>query len=270
MLRFAFNNDGLWGRPIRLGRLAATWLGTRLLNLVYPPRCIHCGSELPPDDDRRSLCSNCCLVLGPETWPGCRRCGAIVANGAVTRDHCPHCEGLRLQFDRRLPPRGIRWGVASGRAQDETDFARAFVGGHGSTPGPTARCSIRRVPTLRDHFHSDALRRRLWRGVNSPEILAQCLSHRLRVPTVRGALVRCRHTVPQHDLLPRERFENVRGAFRLRHRDRARWKDSHVLLVDDILTTGATCSEAARAFKEAGAAAVAVAVVAKAQGSQDP
>jgi ComF family protein len=109
-------------------------------------------------------------------------------------------------------------------------------------------------------------RRRLTRGANSPEILAQCLGRRLKVPVAR-LLVRRRHTRPQKDLLPRERFQNVRGAFRLRRFARSLPEGSHVLLVDDILTTGATCSEAAGVLKRAGAAAVAVAVVARAQGS---
>ena len=108
--------------------------------------------------------------------------------------------------------------------------------------------------------------KRLLRGVNSPELLADCLGRKLGVPVVRS-LVRCRYTGPQKDLLPRERFRNVRGAFRLRRSDRQRWQGSRLLLVDDILTTGATCSEAARLLKQAGAAAVAVAVVARADGS---
>ena len=108
--------------------------------------------------------------------------------------------------------------------------------------------------------------KRLLRGVNSPELLADCLGKKLGAPVVRS-LVRCRYTGPQKDLLPRERFRNVRGAFRLRRRDRQRWQGSRLLLVDDILTTGATCSEVARLLKQVGAAAVAVAVVARADGS---
>ena len=108
--------------------------------------------------------------------------------------------------------------------------------------------------------------KRFLRGVNSPELVAGCLGRNLGVPVVRN-LVRCRYTGPQKDLLPRERFRNVRGAFRLRRSDRQRWQGSRLLLVDDILTTGATCSEIARLLKQSGAAAVAVAVVARADGS---
>jgi ComF family protein len=106
--------------------------------------------------------------------------------------------------------------------------------------------------------------RRLARGTNSPEIVADCLGRSLGVPVGRRVLCRCRNTMPQAGLLPRERFRNVRGAFRVRagyHLDGRR-----VLLVDDILTTGATCSEAAKVLKQAGATLVAAVVVARAQG----
>jgi predicted amidophosphoribosyltransferase len=85
------------------------------------------------------------------------------------------------------------------------------------------------------------------------------------VPVAR-LLIRKRNTLPQKELPPRERFKNLRGAFRIRKRMLPHLGGSRVVLVDDILTTGATCSEAARVLKQAGAAAVAVAVVARALG----
>ena len=77
-------------------------------------------------------------------------------------------------------------------------------------------------------------------------------------------LVRRRNTLPQASLAPSRRFENVRGAFRVRRPETV--KGARVLLVDDVLTTGATCSEAANVLKQAGVAMVAVAVIARAEG----
>jgi len=108
--------------------------------------------------------------------------------------------------------------------------------------------------------------RRLHRATNSAELLAAALSGRLRLRYNPRALIRCRNTLPQRDLPPMKRFQNVRGAFRLHHS--AGVKAARVLLVDDILTTGATCSEAAKVLKDAGAAMVAVAVLARAEGDQ--
>ncbi|MBU4272838.1 MAG: hypothetical protein KKA28_13340 [Planctomycetes bacterium] len=105
-------------------------------------------------------------------------------------------------------------------------------------------------------------RRRLQRGKNNPETLAGCLARALGVSMLRGVLVRQLNTKPQAGLSPASRFRNVRGAFRVRRPDGIR--DARILLIDDVLTTGATCSEAAKTLKRAGAAMVAVAVVARA------
>ena len=100
--------------------------------------------------------------------------------------------------------------------------------------------------------------RRWSHGTNSAAVLAEVLADNLRVPLAPGLLRRLRHTPPQFSLPPSQRRANVRRAFAVRtgyHLERA-----NVLLVDDILTTGSTCSEAARALKRAGAARVMVAV----------
>ena len=106
--------------------------------------------------------------------------------------------------------------------------------------------------------------RRLFRGTNSPEILARHLARHLGIPLAGGMLIRCRNTLPQAHLPPGKRFQNVLGAFRLGAPYDLR--GAKVVLVDDILTTGATCSEAAKVFKRAGAAMVVAAVVARAEG----
>jgi ComF family protein len=107
-------------------------------------------------------------------------------------------------------------------------------------------------------------RRRIEHRTNSAAVLAEVLGARLRVPRAEGLLRRTRATLRQFDLTPPKRWENVRRAFAVRAGHHLH--EAHVLLVDDILTTGATCSEAARALRAAGAAQVTVAVVARAFG----
>jgi ComF family protein len=107
-------------------------------------------------------------------------------------------------------------------------------------------------------------RRRLRRGVNSPELLAERLAASLGVPCLTRLLVQTRSTLPQRSLSPRERRVNLRGAFRVRRGGRA--AGMRLLIVDDVLTTGSTCNEAARELLAAGAVAVTAAVVARAEG----
>jgi ComF family protein len=106
--------------------------------------------------------------------------------------------------------------------------------------------------------------RRWARGTNNSEILAARLANALSLPLLEGALTRRRNTQPQAGLSEGARWKNVRGAFRLKRGVDVR--GARILLVDDVLTTGATCSEAARALTKAGAAAVTVVVVARADG----
>ncbi|MBI3281959.1 MAG: ComF family protein [Acidobacteria bacterium] len=102
---------------------------------------------------------------------------------------------------------------------------------------------------------------RLWRrGFNQSLLLARFVSKRLQVPVINGARRR-RSTAPQSGLTNAERRANVTGAFAVRRRDRVAGK--HILLVDDVLTTGATASACAAALKRAGARRVTVAAVAR-------
>ncbi|HEX3147865.1 MAG TPA: phosphoribosyltransferase family protein [Gemmataceae bacterium] len=103
-------------------------------------------------------------------------------------------------------------------------------------------------------------RRRLRRGFNQAELLAAPIAQLLGVELQIGWLQRIRATKSQLQLSKTERRTNLAGAFRCA--TRARLNGLTVLLVDDVLTTGATASEAARALKAGGALDVHVAVLA--------
>jgi ComF family protein len=250
-----------WIRPIQnfACRLTGACCG-----LLYPPRCVYCGADLFGHQHVWLLCGDCLAKLGPEQWRGCRRCGGEVRDDPPASDGCESCRNTTMWFDSVTPlgnyHAGLREVVLRMKQTAHDPLTTAI--GH--------LLANRRQEHLTD-ARPDVIvpipmfwSRRLRRGKNSPETLARCLAKSLGVPMRTSILARRRNTLPQAGLAPSRRFENVRGAFRVRRPDAV--QGVRVLLVDDVLTTGATCSEAAKMLKRAGAAMVAVAVVARAQG----
>jgi len=103
------------------------------------------------------------------------------------------------------------------------------------------------------------------RGFNQAELIARTalrlLPSRDRYTILKDVLERSRDTQSQTGLSPHQRRQNLRGAFRVKDRDKMSGRD--VLLVDDVLTTGATASECARVLRRAGASRIWVATVAR-------
>jgi ComF family protein len=238
------------------------------LDLLFPPRCAYCREDIDQSDDHLPICGECCRRLVPENWICCRHCGGAISGegeGELS-DHCSMCKKPPLLFDTVVAIGGYK-----------TDLRKVIYLMKQTQHAPLATAMGRLLVQKRFNelagLHADLIvpipmhwRRRLKRGTNSPEHLARCLGQKLGIPVHRRLLVRCKNTQPQSELPPRQRFRNVRGAFRVRTTHHI--QDARILLVDDVLTTGATCSEIARILKEAGAAMVAVAVVARAQGRE--
>ncbi len=253
---------------------AATWRAG-VANLVFPPRCVSCDGELDvlPHGDIL-LCADCQNELHLFAEPMCEQCGAPVpavpspVSGKplpISPEHgCFRCRGRKLWFDStvalgaysdRLRDLLLRMKAAEGDAISQT-IGKLLWHARGKQ---LAALNIDVVVPIPLHW-----RRRIEHRTNSAAILAEVLADRLHAPRAEKLLRRTRSTQRQFDLTPPKRWENVRRAFAVRAGYHLR--DAHVLLVDDILTTGATCSEAARALRSAGATRVTIAVVARAFG----
>jgi ComF family protein len=242
---------------------AVEWLGSGAIDLVYPAACAGCGVEMEPADapsHRDMFCQACLDQLALLSGPTCLRCSATVP-AAADRERCPRCRDFKLWFDGA---------VALG---EYTGLLRDWILRMKRGPGDRLAlavaelvwqgCGERLCEARPDVVVPVAMhwRRRWARGTNSAALVAERLAGRLRVPLAAGLLRRSRNTPPQFTLPPSERAANVRGAFCVNagyHLDKAR-----VLLVDDVLTTGATCSEAARVLKRTGAAHVTAVVAAR-------
>ncbi len=236
------------------------------LNLLFPLRCACCQTDLAEQEDHVPLCPLCYRRIVPEKWICCRHCGGAIAEESQLAEGCFRCKNPPLLFDtvvtigeydsilreiilQMKQSRRKHLAITMGRLLAQIRFREL------------AELSAEMIVPIPMYW-----RRRLRRGMNSPEQFARSIGQKLAIPVENRLLVRCRNTLPQSGLPRKQRFHNVRGAFRLRsHRP---LQDARVLLVDDVLTTGATCSEVAGLLKKAGASMVAVAVIARAQGSE--
>ena len=233
-------------------------------NLVVPPRCAHCDTGLPDAQDGLMLCGDCQSELGPEDWVSCKGCGTAALTGEPPPDSCGRCRSADLKFDGVIPlgsyQDGLRKAVLRMKRASERPLSvamgRLFCIRHGDRVIDLQPDAILPIPMFWG--------REVFRGTNTASVLAQTISQELGLPLADRLVSRWRNTLPQADLRPPQRFRNVRGAFRLQ----AGYDlvGQRLLLVDDILTTGATCSEVAGLLKRAGGTMVAAAVLARAEG----
>ena len=240
---------------------ARDWLraaGRGVLDLLYPRVCLGCRADLR-GTDRHHLCEACEAALPRFGAEACPRCGMGLGPGAPVGTRCPDCAGRPLAFDGA---------VALGPYRDllRDLVLQLKLGGERVIAGDLGRLLAARLAGDPRAAGIDGLvpmplhrKTELGRGYNQAALLAEAVSVRTGLPLVAGALAKVRATVPQATLEAVRRPGNIAGAFAVRRPWRVAGR--RVLLVDDVMTTGATASEAAGALKRAGAAGVLVAVV---------
>ncbi len=244
-------------------RQVGSWLqvlGQGLAELVLPGTCPACRAD---DAGRDGLCDAChAQLLSLVALPYCPRCATTLGPGVPMRDDgCSQCPTPLPQFSQ-----AIRLGPYGGPIRAAVNHLKSHRHGLLLEPfsrllalGVQARCQTPpdAVVPIAPHW-----RRRLSRRTDHAGLLARRLAKQLDC-VYQPLLLRTRHTPPQRHLSRRARLENMRNAFAPRWpRDVA---GAHLLLVDDVTTTGATANEAARTLMRAGARSVTLAVLAKSE-----
>ena len=212
------------------------------------PVCSACGKELLAHI-RGGLCPECektSVKLGTDI---CGKCGRVLANEAEFCDTCIRnerafvrarsCyvyEGAPKKFVYRLKFGGRRYLAAF--------IAEAMVDRYLDC-GFECDCVV---------AVSLSAKRKRKRGYNQAELVAEELSCRLKLPLIDGALVKTKENKPQTKLTRREREENVRGVYEVTSPET--FKGRRVLVVDDVMTTGATLGEVSRVLYKAKARSV--------------
>ena len=237
--------------------MAGTFLRNLALETLFPSYCHLCARSA---EESLPLCPECLNQIRPIGPARCEICGKGF-EGEVAERLCGDCIAHRPNFDsarafavfddplvqvihRFKYNRGfyyLDW-MAEGLAQT---YQREFADEKFDLIMP--------VPL---HWL-----RLLRRGYNQAFILAQPLSKKLKLPLAAGALARTRHTESQVGLSPAKRKDNLKKSFEVTNPKRVEKKS--ILLVDDVVTTGATVDEAAKTLKKAGADKVCVLAVAR-------
>ncbi|GAB4517942.1 MAG: ComF family protein [Amphiplicatus sp.] len=232
---------------LRRGRI----LASRLLDLLLPPQCPITGERVAAPN-----------LLSAKGWaqlkfiddPVCARCGIPFAHDYGPSAQCAACIAAPPAFDSARA--AVVYDDASHRLvvgfkhSDRTELAPLFARWLARAGAPLIRKETIIVPTP---LHP---RRLLARRYNQAGLLAAGLARATGAAYAPELLRRVRATPPQKNLSAEGRRRNVQGAFAAPEAHRAALAGAHVLVIDDVLTTGATLSACARALKRAGAARV--------------
>ncbi len=223
----------------------------------------------------RLLPAQPCLLCGALSWDGlcCKACNSELPR--LSAAHCPSCAlptptgevcGRCLQhppaFDHAVA--AFSYSFPIDQLIKALKFHERLILIDFLADELASRTTIKPDYLIAIPLHPTRLRER---GFNQSQLLAARISKRLGIPLLTEACQRVRDTPPQSSLPWKERDKNMRDAFAVS--SSADFVDSHVAIVDDVMTTGASLGELARTLKKAGAREVSVWVVARTLPHQD-
>jgi len=216
-----------------------------VLNIFFPKNftCDLCGAEV---FDRSNLCKSCAESVHYNNGETCPKCGRKTNNSSGL---CLECKELAPLYDKAYSAFVYEAGVKTligrfknGKAYLAEFFAEKMYAATGDIPDAQAVCY---VPMTKKSMHK--------RGYNQAQLLAERYGKLSKLPVLNGALVKVKETPPQKSLTRMDREENLRGCFKA---DFKLVKGKNIILIDDVMTTGATADVAVRQLKRRGAAKV--------------
>jgi ComF family protein len=239
-------NPGIWLKRF----------GLTVLDFFLPRLCLFCEAAVA-ETAAVAVCPECESRIKWVESPLCTCCGKMFANPGGGDRVCGECQADPPPFARARAAALYDGPVAQAITRFKFSRRMAFL--------PVMQHWLQRPLCMELVEAADLLapvplhpKRIKDRGFNQALFLAQGFPGR---PVAREAVARARHTAPQVGLNPKERQDNVKGAFTVP--DPGLVKGKNVLLIDDLFTTGSTAKECARVLRKAGARQVEVLTVAR-------
>lgn len=216
-----------------------------LADCFYPPRCPVCDEILAPGNLICPLCVNEAL---PVLEPTCRKCGKPIEDDR--REYCSDC--LRRTHVYRqgkavfVYKAGIKKSMYRFKYSNRREYAAFYAKCAADIHGAWIRKKQVEIIVPIPMYQGKKRRR----GYNQAEVFARALGKEIGIPVDAGLVKRVRNTTPQKELSDKERQRNLKNAFQLTQ-DIVEY--THILLVDDIYTTGSTMDAVAATLLSGGA-----------------
>jgi len=221
---------------------------TNLINLVYPLHCASCSKPLDPES-ASGVCDFCLAQIKPNPMPQCAICGRAIDSGSETCDDCRTSKPCFSKASSVFLYEGvIKELIHKFKYNGKVSLARTLSGliVDFLRNNDTLLAGIDRIAFV--PMESARLRSR---GFNQSRMLAMDISKRYGMP-VSDYLDKKKQTRHQNELSRDDRLVNLNGAFRVKDKV-DRLTDKNILILDDVMTTGATLNECAKALLSSGA-----------------
>lgn len=227
------------------------WIDS-LTQIIYPRICLACKNKIDGANKDAFVCPSCWEKAERNLPPFCGSCGRQLKKAHFPKNICPACSRTTFYFDRAFSPyvysQTLKELIHEFKYKGK-DYLGQMLGGLMIEFIKEYNVPVEYVDLIIPvPLHKSRLREREF---NQAEVLAQALGAEFKKELLTKGLRRIRSTKTQTELPAHERALNVKGSFQVT--DPSVIKNKNILLVDDVLTSGATSSEAAKALKDAGA-----------------